>query len=138
MEQSPELEALYLRSCEAMSNGDHSFFEHYFSRRDGVLAIGTDPSEWWEGYAAITKVFKAQLKELDGLQVLADVPRAYRDGPIGWIAGQPTLKLSDVTEMPVRLTAVFQKEEDGWKIVQWHFSMGIANEDSIGETPSTQ
>ena len=48
------------------------------------------------------------------------------------------LKLPDGTEMPVRLTAVFQKEENGWKIVQWHFSAGISNEDLVGETLTTQ
>jgi len=135
MEQSTELKELYLRSCEAMSNGDYSFFERYFSQKDGVLAIGTDPAEWWSGYATITRVFKSQLKELGGLQVLANTPQAYRDGSIGWVAGQPTLILSNGTEIPVRLTAVFQKEQNGWKIVQWHFSIGISNEDSIGMLP---
>ena len=138
MEPSNELKALYVRSCEAISSGDYSFFERYFSNRDGVTAIGTDPTEWWSGYATITGVFKSQLKELSGLQLLADAPQAYRDGSIGWVAGQPILKFSDGTEMPVRLTAVFQKEENGWKIVQWHFSMGVPNEDSIGEMPTTQ
>ncbi len=138
MEKSNELKALYLRSCEAISNGDHSFFERHFSQKDGVLAIGSDPREWWSGYGTITSVFKSQLKELGGLQLLAGTPRAYHDGSIGWFAGQPVLKLSDGTEMPFRLTAVFQKEQSGWKIVQWHFSMGIANEDSVGEMMTTQ
>jgi len=138
MEQSAELKELYLRTCEALSSGDYSFFERYFSQKDGVLAIGTDPTEWWSGYATITRVFKAQLKEADGFQVLADTPQAYRDGSIGWVAGQPTVKLIDGTEMPVRLTAVFQNEQNGWKIVQWHFSTGISNEDLIGETLTTQ
>ena len=138
MEQSTELKELYLRSCEAMSSGDYSFFERHFSQKDGVLAIGTDPTEWWTGYATITRVFKAQLKEMGGFQIMAGTPQAYRDGSIGWVAGQPTLKLPDGTEMPVRLTAVFQKEENSWKIVQWHFSIGISNEDLIGETLTTQ
>ncbi|MCF8128399.1 MAG: nuclear transport factor 2 family protein [Deltaproteobacteria bacterium] len=137
MEPSNALKALYLRSCEAISSGDYAFFEGYFSKKDGVLAIGTDPNEWWSGYATITGVFKSQLKELSGLQLLADTPQAYRDGSVGWVAGQPILKFSDGTEMPARLTAVFQKEEKGWKIVQWHFSMGIPNEDSVGELPTT-
>ncbi len=138
MEQSTELKGLYLRICEALSSGDYSFFERCFSQKDGVLAIGTDPAEWWTGYAAITRVFKAQLEETGGFQVLADTPQAYRDGSIGWVAGRPTLELPDGTEIPLRLTAVFQKEEDDWKIVQWHFSMGISNEDSIGETLTNQ
>jgi hypothetical protein len=138
MEQSAELKELYLRICEALSRGDYAFFERCFSQKDGVLAIGTDPTEWWTGYAAITKVFKTQLKEMGGLQILADTPQAYHDGSIGWIAGQPTLKLPNGTEMPVRLTAVFQKEQHDWKIVQWHFSIGVSNEDAIGETLTTQ
>ena len=138
MEQSTELKELYLRCCEGMSSGDYSFFERYFSQKDGVLAIGTDPTEWWGGYTTITRVFKAQLQEMSGFQILADTPLAYRDGSIGWVAGRPTLKLPDGTEMPVRLTAVFQKEQNGWKIVQWHFSTGIPNEDFIDETLTTQ
>lgn len=138
MEQSTELKALYLRICEAQSSGDYSFFERCFSQKDGVLAIGTDPAEWWAGYATITKVFEAQLKETGGFQILADTPQAYSDGQIGWVAGQPTLRLQDGTEIPFRLTAVFQKEQDDWKIVQWHVSMGISNEDVIGESLTTQ
>ena len=138
MEQSTELKELYLRICEAMSSGDYSFFERCFSQKDGVLAIGTDPTEWWAGYATITRMFKAQLKETGGFQILADTPQAYSDGSIGWVAGQPTLKLPDGTEMPFRLTAVFQKEQNDWKIVQWHVSIGISNEELIGETLTTQ
>jgi hypothetical protein len=138
MEQSTELKELYLRICEAQSKGDYSFFERSFSQKDGVLAIGTDPTEWWTDYATITKVFKAQLKETGGFPILADNPQAYSEGSIGWVAGQPILRLPDGKEMPFRLTAVFQKEQVGWKIVQWHASIGISNEDVIGETLTTK
>ena len=138
MERSTELQELYLQSCEAMSNGDYSFFERSFSQKDGVIAIGTDPTEWWTGYETITRVFKAQLKDMGGFEVLADTPQAYCDGSIGWVAGQPTLRLPDGAAMPVRLTAVFQKEQDGWKIVQWHFSIGVSNEDLSDETLTTE
>jgi hypothetical protein len=138
VELSTELKELYLQICEAQSSGDYSFFERHFSQKDGVVAIGTDPTEWWAGYATISRVFKAQLEEGGGFQILADAPQAYHDGSIGWVAGQPTLKLPDGTEIPFRMTAVFQKELDGWKIVQWHVSAGISNEDLIGETLTTQ
>jgi len=138
VEQSAELKDLYRQCCEAQSSGDYAFFERHFSQKDSVLAIGTDPTEWWAGYATITRVFKAQLKEVGELQVLADTPQAFCDGSIGWVAGQPTVRLPDGTEIPTRLTAVFQKEQDGWKIVQWHFSTGVSNEDFVGETLTTQ
>jgi len=138
MEQSTELKDLYLRSCEAQSSGDYAFFERYFSQKDGALAIGTDPTEWWAGYATITRVFKAQLEETGGFQILAGTPQAYSDGSIGWVAGRPTLKLPDGAEIPARLTAVFQREQDDWKIVQWHVSIGIPNEDLIGKKLTTR
>ena len=138
MEPSEALKELYLECCQAQSSGDYSFFERHFSQKDGVLAIGTDPKEWWADYATITKVFKAQLEETGGFEILADTPLAYSEGSIGWVAGRPTLKLPDGTETRVRLTAVFQKEHDDWKIVQWHVSTGISNEDLVGETLTTQ
>ena len=75
MERSSELEELYIQMCEAQTNGDYSFFERLFSKRDGVLAIGTDPTEWWSGYETISRIFKAQLKEISGFKLLADTPR---------------------------------------------------------------
>ena len=138
MQESAELQKLYIALCEAQTNGEYAFFEKMFSKKKGVLAIGTDPSEWWSGYDTIAKVFKAQLKEVSGFQVLADAPMAYCDGSIGWVAGRPIVKLPDGTEIPIRLSAVFQLEPEGWKIVQWHSSMGISNEESIGEALTTE
>jgi hypothetical protein len=137
MEQSIELQELYRQICEAQSKGDQAFFEHHFSQEEGVVAIGTDPVEWWFGYDTITRVFSAQLQESGGFEILPDQPPAYQQGMVGWLAGQPVLKLADGTEIAFRLSVVFQKEEGGWKIVQWHSSMGIPNEESISETLTT-
>ncbi len=137
METSAELQALYRKICEAQTDGDYRFFEDHFSKKEGVTAIGTDPSEWWNGYKTITRVFKAQLEEAGGFQIVADTPMAYREGSTGWVAGQPTLRLSNGTEIPLRLTVVFQREHDGWKILQWHCSMGISNEGVIGKALTT-
>ncbi len=137
MEQSTELKELYFKICEAISKGDYSFFEQQFSQEDGVLAIGSDPAEWWPGYSVIMGAFNAQLSETGGFQILADTPLAYSEGSIGWIAGRPSVKTPDGSEIPVRLTAVFRKEHGEWKIAQWHFSSGISNEDLIEETLTT-
>lgn len=138
MEQSPELKDLTLRSYEALSGGDFSFFERYLSQQDGVLAIGTDPNEWWEGYATISKVFKAQMEEMGGISLIAGTPQAYSEGGVGWVADRPKLKLPDGTEIPVRLTSVFRKEGNDWKIVLWHVSLGVRNEDVVGKALTTQ
>lgn len=138
MRESKALKKLYLEICEALSKGDAAFFESRFSQEDGVLAIGTDPGEWWAGYSAITKIFKAQLEEAGGFKILADAPQAYREGPVGWLAGRPMLRLTDGSEIPFRLTAVLREERDDWEIVQWHFSAGVSNEALIGRTLTTR
>ncbi len=137
MQESAELKELYRKLCDAQTNGDHEFFLRRFSGKDGLLAIGTDPDEWWLGYDAVTEVFTAQLKEVSGFQVVADDPLAFQEGSMGWVAGRPVLKLPDGTELQIRLTVVFEKEPDGWKIVLWHSSIGVDNEEVIGKTLTT-
>ena len=48
------------------------------------------------------------------------------------------LRLPDGTEIPVRLTAVFRKENNDWKIVLRHLSIGIPNEDVFGNALTTR
>ena len=137
MEQSTELKEFTLRSYEALSSGDYSFYERYLSQEDGVLSLGTDPNEWWAGYATITKVFKAQLEEMGGFSIIDGAPEAYSEGSVGWVADHPTLKLADGTEIPVRLTAVYHKENNDWKFVQMHLSVGVPNEELLGRALPT-
>jgi hypothetical protein len=138
MEPSVELKELYVLCCQSQSSGDYAFFEQRFAQQEGVLAIGTDPGEWWSGHATIARVFRAQLEEIAGIQVLPGTPQAYSDGSVGWVAGRPRVRLPDGTEVPLRLTAVFRKEENEWKIVQWHLSAGVHNEDLVGERLTTR
>ena len=138
MEQSSELIDLTRRSYQALSSGDISFFENHFSREEGVLAIGTDPSEWWSGYDTIVRVFKAQLAEMGQLSVEGGALNAYSDGNVGWAADQLALRLTDGTTFPLRLTIVYQKQQGDWKIVQWHGSAGIPNADVLGKDLTTE
>lgn len=50
MERSTELEALTSRLYEAVSAADIGFVESLLSRDAGVLMIGTNPEEWWQGH----------------------------------------------------------------------------------------
>lgn len=75
--------------------------------------VGTDPNEWWADYATIIKIFKTQLKEMSGIQVIAGNPQAYHDGNFGWVADRPKLRLPDGKEIPLRQTGVFLKGRQG-------------------------
>jgi hypothetical protein len=137
METSAELRELTLRCFAALSSGDIAFFEQHFSRQDGVLAIGTDPQEWWDGYAAIIKVFQIQMEEMGQFSLEASALQAYTAGAAGWAAAQAAFRFADGAVFPVRVTMVFHKQDDNWKIVQMHASSGISNEDALGKTLTT-
>ena len=138
MERSIELTDLMLRVYEALRESDNAFFDRYVSSADGLLAIGTDPTEWWEGKATFTRVLKAQLEEMGGFPVVPGNPQAYREGSVGWVADRPMIRFPDGTEIPLRLTFVFHQEDGGWKIVQWHASTGVSNQEALGEELTTE
>jgi SnoaL-like protein len=120
-----------LRLYEAFSRGDADLMERLTSRREGLVFIGTDPNEWWEEIALIRRMLQAQAGA--GITVLPGEVRAYREGSVGWVADRGTFKLPDGSEVPFRLTAVFHQEDGDWKLIQQHASIGVSNEEAIGQ-----
>lgn len=133
MKKSSELIKPLLSFYEAYTKGDIPFILDLFSRADGALVIGTDPGEWWAGCSTIRRVVKAQMEEAGGVAFVPSDPQAYCEGTVGWVADRATFKLPDGTERPVRITAVLHRENDEWKIVQFHGSFGIPNEEAFGQ-----
>ena len=88
MEQSMELKGPMLQAYKALAKGDSSFFERHVSQADDILAIGTDPNEWWAGKATFIKVLQVQLEETGGFASIANGLQAYSEDSVGW-AGEP-------------------------------------------------
>ena len=133
MKTSDELKELTLRGLEAFASEGLGFFTRRIAPQEGVLAIGTDPTEWWEGYETITQIFKAQSEAMQGMVVVRPETHAYSEGSVGWAGTQAMFRLPDGTEFPFRLTIVYHQEDGEWKVVQWHGSVGVANEANFGE-----
>lgn len=138
MNTSVEVENAMLRLYESITSGDLSAVEHLFSRQSGVLAIGSDSNEWWEGYETIVRLHKAQLQEMGGIQIKAGQLNAFVEGTVGWVSDRPTLRLTNGQEMTFRMTTVFHKEDGEWKIVQNHVSIGVSNAEAIGKELTTR
>lgn len=133
MKPSNELKELTQRGLEAFATEGLGFFTRRISKQEGVLAIGTDPSEWWSGHKQIADIFTAQSEAMQGMAIVGSTPLAYSAGDVGWAADRPTFRLPDGTEMPFRLTIVYHQEDGEWKVVQWHASLGVSNEEALGE-----
>ena len=129
MQPDLDLKKLIVKCFETLSSGDITYFEGHLSRQDAVVAIGTDAHEWWTGYDAILNVFKSEMENLAGVSLVTGDPQAYSDGNVGWVVDKSKFKLPDGKEVPFRLTCVFRKEDDAWKMVLWHASVGVPNEE---------
>ena len=132
MERSQELCNLTLRLYEAMGTGDVPFLERLVSRQDGLLGIGTDPREWWPDYDSLVGAFRTQMAEVGGgFPVMPGDPQAYREGTVGWVADRAAFNLPDLDPIPFRLSLVLHQEGGEWTLVQWHISLGVANEEAL-------
>jgi hypothetical protein len=134
MQRDAELAEYVAKFYTVFNTGDVTSLGDFVSRDHGILGIGTDPREWWIGEDVI-RAFQTQPPEMHaaGLRFDSGEVHAYREGSVGWLADQPTLKLPDGGEVPMRLTAVCHQEDGAWKMVQFHLSIGIANEEALNE-----
>ncbi len=134
MEESAEVKSAVRRYYEAIAAGDAQVMEELFSRQGGTLLIGSDPNEWWAGYDTAMHAWKAQFEAVGGgFPIKAGDPQAYSEGSVGWFADRPAISMPDGTELPVRLTGVLHKEGGEWKLVQSHVSIGVPNEEALGQ-----
>jgi ketosteroid isomerase-like protein len=137
MERSEQIEGEIRGMFDAMGSGDFMAFDDHVSRDDGVLFLGTDPEEWWDGYDALSRVVAEQLKEMQGLTVeLSDV-RGFADGDVGWGAARVRYETGGGAGNEIRFTSVFRREDGRWRLVQGHSSIGVRNEDAFGMAMST-
>lgn len=68
-----------------------------------------------------------------GLPVVAGDPQAYVEGTVGWATDQSKFAFADGSELPFRATHVFHQVDGAWKLVQGHYSIGVSNQDAVGQ-----
>lgn len=129
MQRSQDLVDHYTQALRAGSSGT-LLAEQVFSSSPHVLVIGTDQSEWWTGAGAIRGMSStAQHIHDTGAEVVpSSNPVAWELGDVGWVLDQPTLRLASGREFPFRLTSVYVREGNDWKIIHQHWSIGVPNE----------
>ncbi|KKN34275.1 hypothetical protein LCGC14_0795320 [marine sediment metagenome] len=131
MEKSDEIQKIVLEFHKAMENADETFFSQMLSQKDGLVMIGSDPEEWLTGHANIVKILKSQFDQMSGCKVIPKGNlQAFCEGAVGWFAEEMTFKMPDGIEIPFRITGVFHQENNEWKAVQFHASIGMGNEEA--------
>lgn len=119
------------------STGDSSVVDRAVSTDDSAVAIGTDPREWWWG-EDISRAFKAQAKELSqaGVKFNMQDLAAFSEGDLGVVSARPAFTTPN-GDAELRVTGAFKRQNGDWKLVQWHASIGISNEETVGQELTT-
>jgi ketosteroid isomerase-like protein len=130
MQSSDELRSLILKLYEKEESGElFNFARQVYSHREGVLLLGSEPNDRYEGYEAIIGFYKTE--GASGLEIRIDDLKAFSEGAFGWVVDRVNARLPDGCDIPVRHTYVLNREADEWKIVHAHISVGIPD-DQLG------
>ena len=127
--------AAFVDELYARMNDSDAAFERLIASGDGVLGIGTDPDEWWDGAAALRDAFATQTREMReaGMAVEPGEVRVWQSGDVGWFADRPRIRLPDGSGLDTRVSGVCRREAGGWALIHWHISVGVPNEDAVGQ-----
>jgi SnoaL-like protein len=58
-------------------------------------------------------------------------PRGWEEENVGFAIDKPRFVLPDGSFLQTRVTGVLRREDDDWKIVHLHFSVGVPDEEAI-------
>jgi SnoaL-like domain len=103
------------------------------SAEPGVLVVGTDPAEWWDNPDDLLRAMQAQSTELQGAAATVSHSEGWTEGGIGWGAVKADIVFPNGSAVMLRITATLARRSGGWKIVQFHASVGAANEEIAGK-----
>lgn len=113
-----------------MESGDIPALRRMITPGPDFRAIGTDPAEWWD-HETFMPLFEAQIREMAGMSFEFDDLEAWEVGHAAWGAARVSVKLGDA-EFEMRITFVFVLDVGTWRLVQWHSSDPVPNEDTLG------
>jgi ketosteroid isomerase-like protein len=133
VEPSVELREIILNWFAAAAAGDASWRDRHVSRHPDLRIVGTDPEEWLAGDPAY-RFLKDEAANIGGkVTVVVPEAEAFVEGSVGWGVARPIITLGDGRKVSPRWSAVFRREDDGWRMIQLHASVAIGNEQAFGD-----
>src|SRR5512147_1217945 len=127
---SEELRAVTARHWAALRRHDPDAFIARLSMMDGVTFIGSDQSEYVDDPDSLVRYTWQQFDALPVFPVGEAQIDAWSEGDFGWAVVRSTVEAATVRGL--RATIIFHLEQDEWKIVHGHFSVGAPNEEVFG------
>jgi ketosteroid isomerase-like protein len=102
-----------------------------FERSAGTVVIGTDEPEYWVGFEAFAEPFRRMTEAFTDAEYHwgPGEPIIEVAGPVAWATGRLTARFVSATshaELAMRTTHVLRRGDDGWRVVQGHYSVAAA------------
>lgn len=129
--RSPEIEAVARRILATWNKRDVETMSNLFSSNADLRVLGFDADEQWRGPDEFLKVFVTQSGEMPDWSIHVHQAEAFEDGSFGWAILHSTI-VTPETEAPMRHTAVFNLEGGAWRVLQWHNSLPVPNQQVFG------
>lgn len=96
-----------------------------------LRVLGFDSDEWWSGPTEFFGVRETQVDESPHLEVQIEEAEGFEDGGFGWATVFSTL-VTPEESTHLRHTAVLRMEAGIWRVIQWHNSTPVANQQVFG------
>lgn len=132
MEAAPDLIELGQRLFDALVQGDFESMKDMHSKHEALLVIGTDAREWWAELDSYMAIVALQHGELGVRTWEMSNTVAWKEGNFGWVAGEFSVTMNDHDPFAGRVTIVFRREGAYWRIIHFHSSIPVANEEQFG------
>ncbi len=126
MSVSTEVRDTVLELYRRMLAGESDAANDLISRDPALIFIGS-AGEWIDDQATLRSGTQVPGEGL----VAGPNPIGYANGDVGWFADQPTWLFEDGTSAEMRLTAVLQREPEGWRIVNVHMSVAVPDDQCV-------
>jgi len=124
MKESQAVREAMLRFYDRLTAGDVGSFDQIVSSDPATLVIGTAPGEWVTERARLRFGFEAE-----GVGMEPGDARGWEEGSLGWVVDEPTMTFPDGSRIKTRLTGVLKQEDGAWRIVHFHISVGVPDEE---------
>jgi uncharacterized protein (TIGR02246 family) len=128
---SPEIAAIARRVLATWDRGDVSTMANLFHAGSDLRVIGFDADERWNGSDEFLRVLEAQIGEMPNWSLQPYEVEAFEDGSFGWAILRSKI-VTPEAESEIRHSAVFQLIAGAWRVVLWHNSIPVPNQQVFG------
>jgi ketosteroid isomerase-like protein len=119
---------------QSFQAGDINLVSEVIAHDPDMVMIGTDAAERWVGYEEFRKAMEQQFAAMESIQpsVYDEIFKIHHSGEIAWysaVADFKGISLGEDFEFAgLRVTAVLEKRNAKWVIVQYHGSVPVAGQ----------